>query len=101
MFALPRVLESGELEFDPAGPIPKEIPFFVKTGINTFMPDFDPCIERGLTERPLTSKEGCLRRRKIWWCAELSMEVTPIICKKCEVRNVNDFRRIEVESKDG
>ncbi len=58
MFALPRVLESGELAFDPMGPVPNKIPYFKATGPYTFMPDFDSCQERDTIERPLTTAPG-------------------------------------------
>lgn len=88
LVVLPRVLDDNSLEFDPNGPVPTNLPYFVRDAVypNRFHPDFDPCKYRGFIFRKLTNCETCTRERKVWYCNLYQKEVFPIECKSCQSR---------------
>lgn len=82
----PEVLEDGSLQFDPAHPYPKSLPLFTVDSEKPyrFHPDFCKCVHRGLADKPMSDNPGCKRKRQVWHCKLLNIDVFPLQCRDCK-----------------
>lgn len=87
----PKVTSDNCLEFDPNGPVPLQIPYFKKHEQYPwkFIPIFEDCISRTTRTAKLNSCQTCNQTREVWYCSKLNIDVFPITCAKCEVRDAN------------